>query len=85
MLINSIKIRVTWQKGTSGRSRERTSRGVKIVSVTGANRLREWFSCVGTRDVRVKWPLIVDCLATKKSTLGMQKSCLLVFVMQSQA
>ena len=40
--------------------------------------LREWFPYAGTRGVRVKWPLVVDCLAIKKNIRN-EKSCFLVF------
>ena len=46
--------------------------------------LREWFPYAGTRGVRVKWPLVVDCLAIKK-TLGMKKAvsqCLAILLLR---
>ncbi len=41
-------------------------REAKKVSVTGAGRLREWFSYAATSDVGERWPLTGACPANNK-------------------
>ena len=41
-------------------------RDAKKVSVTGAGRLREWFSYAATRGVGDRWPLTGTCPANNK-------------------